>query len=60
MVEKNFQIYIVQTTGKCICEIPHWHDRIISPSIKNTPHSILLLKKKCPAKKSFFLERSLH
>ena len=40
MVGENFQIYIVQITGKCFHKTPHrpWHDLIIRLPYRTTPH----------------------
>lgn len=42
MTGKNFQIYSVQTAGKCIYEtpIPAWHDLMTSPSEVEQPTPI--------------------
>ena len=73
MAWKDFQIYGVQITGKCIFEthplppatiplaFPHPLGMISSlvPLEEHTPPPMSFLQKVCPLMKSFFLEKNL-
>ena len=67
MAWKDFQIYGVQITGKCIFETHPLPPRLhplgmissLVPLEEHTPPPMSFLQKVCPLMKSFFLEKNL-